>query len=230
MIKTLVFLLLLCISVPCYAVPVTSPFGYRMHPVTGEYRLHTGTDLGYDYGEPIGAIAEGTVAFAGVRGGYGNCVIISHDNGDSTLYGHFSELACQAGDRVARGTVVGYVGSTGMSTGPHLHLEWWHEGVYCDPMPLLTGVVEIAPIDYGGLTFEESKPVEKVKSRKVKPLPKLMPVKDYMRQAARTRHLRHKGELATKIRRLAAFKIAGVLGYKEEKPVVEKKTSGGFDF
>jgi murein DD-endopeptidase MepM/ murein hydrolase activator NlpD len=97
--------------------PVTSEFGYRWG------RLHAGIDIGAGTGTPIRAAKAGTVIFAGTQGGYGNCVIIDHGGGLSTLYGHMSRIGARDGEDVSGGDVIGYVGSTGHSTGPHLHFE-----------------------------------------------------------------------------------------------------------
>ena len=115
---------------------VTSAFGFRDHPISGEEKFHTGIDLGAEYGTPIGAIWSGKVVFAGWYGGYGNCIVIDHGNSVITLYGHCSELAIEAGQPVAEGQLIGYVGSTGYSTGPHLHLELWKNGQYVDPITI----------------------------------------------------------------------------------------------
>ena len=112
---------------------VTSPFGYRVHPILGFRRMHTGIDFGAPYGAPIAASANGTVASAGWDGGYGQAVRLSHGGGIQTLYGHMSRLAVSPGQQVAAGQVIGYVGSTGMSTGPHLHYELHRNGERIDP-------------------------------------------------------------------------------------------------
>ena len=129
-------ILLLLVSVTGFAAEVTSPFGWRIHPISGVERFHTGADIGYDMGEPIPAMLPGKVAFAAPWGGYGNCVILEHANGDHTLYGHMSEILVTEGQRVGLHEIIGLVGSTGYSTGPHLHLEWWHNGQYVNPLPL----------------------------------------------------------------------------------------------
>lgn len=110
--------------------PLTSYFGYRIHPILGYSRLHSGLDIGAGYGEPIWAAKGGTVIFAGWNGGYGNCVMIAHSGGVVTLYAHMSEIAVNEGASVSQGTIIGYVGSTGQSTGAHLHFEI---RVYDDP-------------------------------------------------------------------------------------------------
>lgn len=100
-----------------------SKFGMRVHPVTGVYKLHTGVDIPAPSGVPILAAEAGTVITASYQGAYGNCVIIDHGGSYSTLYGHMSRLGCSVGQSVARGETIGYVGTTGYSTGNHLHFE-----------------------------------------------------------------------------------------------------------
>lgn len=119
------------------AGPITSPFGYRTHPVLGTTRFHSGLDFGVDYGTPIRAADNGVVIHADWYGGYGNCVIIQHSNDLSTLYAHQSELLVKQGDTVMQGQAVGRVGSTGMSTGPHLHFEVRQGGTPVDPLGYL---------------------------------------------------------------------------------------------
>jgi murein DD-endopeptidase MepM/ murein hydrolase activator NlpD len=116
---------------------VTSPFGNRVHPILGYRRAHAGADMHAASGTPIEAAASGTVVMAGWNGGYGNCVIIDHGNGLATLYGHQSRIAVSQGETVQTGEVVGYVGSTGLSTGPHLHFEVRKFGTPVDPVPYL---------------------------------------------------------------------------------------------
>jgi murein DD-endopeptidase MepM/ murein hydrolase activator NlpD len=111
-----------------------SPFGMRVHPITGVRRMHTGVDIRCANMQPIYAAEDATVVAAGWRGGYGNAVILDHGGGLGTLYAHQSSVAVQTGQRVERGQVVGYVGSTGMSTGPHLHFEVRISGSPTDPM------------------------------------------------------------------------------------------------
>ena len=118
------------------AFVVTSAFGWREHPISGEESFHTGVDLAEEYGTPIGALWAGTVAFAGYYGGYGNVVFIEHADSTVTVYGHCAELAVTGGQRVAAGDLIGYIGSTGNSTGPHLHLELWKNGQYVDPLSI----------------------------------------------------------------------------------------------
>ena len=106
----------------------------RVHPVTGVYKLHTGIDIPATTGTPIRAAESGQVITASYQGAYGNCVIIDHGNGYSTLYGHQSSIAVSVGDTVTRGQTIGYVGSTGYSTGPHLHFEIRVNGSPQDPL------------------------------------------------------------------------------------------------
>lgn len=119
------------------AMPVngrmSSSFGYRTHPILGFRRLHKGMDIAAPTGTPIRAANDGTVAFSGRNGGYGNYVRINHGGGIQTAYGHMSRIAVRNGVRVSRGQVIGYVGSTGMSSGPHLHYELWRNGVAVNP-------------------------------------------------------------------------------------------------
>ncbi len=122
---------------PCQARPVagnvTSPYGYRVHPITGRWTLHTGIDFGARSGTHIHACRGGTVVRASWYGGYGNAIIVDHGGGMQTLYAHQSAFAVGAGARVAAGQHIGYVGSTGNSTGPHLHFEVYINGRTVDP-------------------------------------------------------------------------------------------------
>jgi murein DD-endopeptidase MepM/ murein hydrolase activator NlpD len=117
--------------------PVTSSFGWRMHPILGYEKFHAGIDFGADYGTLIYAADSGTVIFAGWYGGYGNAVIIDHGNRITTLYGHASELYVREGQAVQKGQPIASVGSTGFSTGPHLHFEVRSNGEPTDPAPFL---------------------------------------------------------------------------------------------
>ncbi len=120
---------------------ITSRFGPRYHPVTGLYQsTHTGLDIGAAYGAAIQAADSGEVFVAGVKGGYGNCVMIDHGNGMYTLYGHMSSIAVSVGQVVSQGDTVGYVGSTGVSTGPHCHFEIRVNGDPTDPAPWFSGL------------------------------------------------------------------------------------------
>ncbi len=112
---------------------IVSGFGWRIHPIFGVEKFHSGVDINAAMGDPIVASAGGTVISAGSMGGYGNVVIIDHGAGISTLYAHQSNVASGVGQQVAQGEVIGYVGSTGYSTGPHLHFEVRVDGVAVDP-------------------------------------------------------------------------------------------------
>ena len=117
--------------------PITSNFGWRIHPIYGTRRLHAGTDFGVDEGTPVHAADGGVVVEAGWISGYGYTVIIDHGNGMSTLYAHNSDVAVSPGQTVSKGQVVSYSGNTGGSTGPHLHFEVRINGEPTDPMGYL---------------------------------------------------------------------------------------------
>lgn len=112
---------------------VSSGFGMRFHPLLGYNRFHRGIDFAAPYGSPIRAVTDGVVALAGRAGGYGNQVRISHGKSLGTSYSHMSRIAVTAGSRVLQGQVIGYVGSTGLSTGPHLHFEVYQNGQVVNP-------------------------------------------------------------------------------------------------
>jgi murein DD-endopeptidase MepM/ murein hydrolase activator NlpD len=111
----------------------TSGYGLRRHPILGYKRMHSGIDYGGGYGAPIYAVTDGTVTIAGRHGGYGNFVKLSHGGGMGTGYGHMSRIAVRPGQRVNRGQLIGYIGSTGLSTGPHLHFEVYRNGQAVNP-------------------------------------------------------------------------------------------------
>ncbi|WP_404479520.1 M23 family metallopeptidase [Novosphingobium sp. BL-52-GroH] len=112
---------------------ITSGYGARRHPILGYVRMHAGIDFGAPYGSPIYAVADGMVTFAGRHGGHGNYVRLQHGGGLDTGYGHMSRIAVSPGTRVRAGQVIGYVGSTGLSTGPHLHFEAYRGGHTINP-------------------------------------------------------------------------------------------------
>ncbi|MGH8959109.1 MAG: M23 family metallopeptidase, partial [Acidimicrobiia bacterium] len=116
---------------------VDSPFGYRVHPILGVRKLHTGIDLSAASGTPIVAAATGRVILAETYGGYGRAVVIDHGGGITTLYAHQSKMAVSVGETIDRGQVVGYVGCSGSCTGPHLHFEVRKNGVPVDPLGYL---------------------------------------------------------------------------------------------
>jgi murein DD-endopeptidase MepM/ murein hydrolase activator NlpD len=105
----------------------------RRHPLLGYSRMHQGIDYGAPTGTPIVAATDGVIAFAGWHGGHGNYVRINHSGGMATGYGHMSRIIARAGQRVQMGQLIGYVGSTGLSTGPHLHYELYRNGAAINP-------------------------------------------------------------------------------------------------
>ncbi|HEY5465372.1 MAG TPA: M23 family metallopeptidase [Hanamia sp.] len=118
---------------------ITSTFGHRENPFGGEnVEVHKGLDIAAPYGSPVRAMAKGSVEFAGVRGGFGNCIMLKHGNGFETLYGHLSKILVKVGQQINIGQQIGNVGSTGRSTGPHLHYEIHHYGEKINPQPFLT--------------------------------------------------------------------------------------------
>jgi len=129
----------------CYPLPtsynrISSPFGYRIHPITGEPNYHTGIDLPAPRGTPIRAVKSGIVSISDYNGSYGNYVVIEHANGYSSLYGHMSSRAVSENETVKQGQVIGYVGSTGSSTGNHLHLEIRKNGTRINPASCFPGI------------------------------------------------------------------------------------------
>ncbi|MAF29831.1 MAG: hypothetical protein CL819_11510 [Croceicoccus sp.] len=116
---------------------ISSPFGYRRDPFTGRAAMHSGLDFRGATGTPIRAAAKGRVAFVGRKGGYGNVIEIRHGNGVMTRYAHMSKFDARVGDRVDAGETIGRIGSTGRSTGPHLHFEVRINNRAVDPRPML---------------------------------------------------------------------------------------------
>ncbi|MBN8219125.1 MAG: peptidoglycan DD-metalloendopeptidase family protein, partial [Spirochaetes bacterium] len=125
-----------------FAMPVrgflTSPYGMRLHPIMHTPLFHSGIDVGANQGERVVAAEEGTVTFAGESGWAGNTIIIRHASGYESLYGHLSRFLCAPGRRVKKGDPIGEVGSTGMSTGPHLHFEIRFRGQFLNPLRFVT--------------------------------------------------------------------------------------------
>ena len=120
---------------------VTSKYGWRIHPLTGTKKFHNGIDIGgLGYGADILAADGGTVTTSEYSSSYGNYVVISHGNGYSTLYAHMSKRVVSKGDTVKKGDLIGYVGSTGNSNGPHLHFEVFYNGSRQDPLKYFSGV------------------------------------------------------------------------------------------
>jgi murein DD-endopeptidase MepM/ murein hydrolase activator NlpD len=116
---------------------ITCPFGPRIHPITGKYNNHSGMDIGAGYGSPIYACKSGVVTKATYNSIFGYHVVINHGDGFSTLYGHMCQYKVKVGQSVSRGQVIGYVGSTGMSTAPHLHLTMYYNGALVNPRKYL---------------------------------------------------------------------------------------------
>lgn len=119
-------------------IRIASRFGYRRHPIWGGLSLHTGVDIAASYGKPINCADSGEVIYSGWWDGYGKAVVIDHGRGYTTVYGHMSRIYMQAGQKVEKGQVIGLVGSTGFSTGPHLHFEIRYNGKPVDPLGYLT--------------------------------------------------------------------------------------------
>jgi len=128
---------------PALAEYITSGFGYRSDPFNGGAAFHAGIDFKGPRGAPIFAAAKGVVSFAGVRSGYGNCVEISHGNGLKTRYAHMSRLGARVGQKVEAGQVIGAIGSTGRSTGPHLHFEVRIHDRPVNPRPFLEAAHDV---------------------------------------------------------------------------------------
>ena len=116
---------------------ISSSFGYRRHPILGFLRLHEGMDIAAPSGTPVRAAADGIVRIAGWAGGYGKRIELSHGASDASRYGHLSAMTVQTGDQVRKGDIIGFVGSTGFTTGPHLHYEWRHQGRAVDPASIV---------------------------------------------------------------------------------------------
>jgi murein DD-endopeptidase MepM/ murein hydrolase activator NlpD len=128
---------------------VSSGFNpHRLHPILNTIRGHMGTDYAAPTGTPVHAASDGRVSFAGQRGGYGNALVLAHSNSVSTLYGHMSRFAkhIRVGTRVQQGDVIGYVGMTGLATGPHLHYEYLVNGVHKNPQTVRLPGAEPLPV------------------------------------------------------------------------------------
>jgi murein DD-endopeptidase MepM/ murein hydrolase activator NlpD len=124
---------------------LTSTFGMRFHPILGFSRMHQGMDFGAPVGSPIVAATDGVVMFAGWHGGHGNYVRLNHVGGIATGYAHMSRIVAKPGEHVRQGQLIGYVGSTGLSTGPHLHYEVFRNGEAINPASMkFTTVQQLA--------------------------------------------------------------------------------------
>ena len=118
---------------------ITSTFGHRENPFGGyAVETHKGLDIKGPFGAPVKAMAKGKVEFAGLRGGFGNCIMLKHGNGFETLYGHLSKILVNVGEQIEIGQQIGNIGSTGRSTGPHLHYEVHMNGQQINPQSFLT--------------------------------------------------------------------------------------------
>ena len=133
---------------------VTSGFGMRFHPILKTLRMHTGVDITAPKGTPVYATADGTVAYKQAQSGYGTNVIINHGYSYETLYAHLSKKMVKPGQKVKRGELVGYVGSTGLSVGSHLHYEVWRNGTPVNPVYFF--ISDITPQEYNTI-LESSK-------------------------------------------------------------------------
>ncbi len=122
---------------------LTSSFGLRRHPILGYSRMHQGVDFGAPMGAPIVAATDGVVSFSGRHGGHGNYVRLNHSGGIATGYAHMSRIIARVGDRVRQGQLIGYVGSTGLSTGPHLHYEMYRNGQAINPSSMKFTTVQL---------------------------------------------------------------------------------------
>jgi murein DD-endopeptidase MepM/ murein hydrolase activator NlpD len=155
----------------------TSGFGMRFHPVLSYSRLHQGTDFGAGYGAPIMAAAGGKIIMAGPHGGHGNYIKILHRPGLATAYAHLSRFAVKNGQQVAQGQVIGYVGSTGLSTGPHLHYEVWLNNKPVNPMSIkFTGGTQLGGGDLGQFkaklaSMRNLRPAGSIDDGDAKPMP-----------------------------------------------------------
>jgi len=115
---------------------VSSGYGMRFHPVTGQQKAHLGVDYAAPTGTPVRTVGDGVVTFAGVQRGYGNVIEVQHRNQQTTLYAHLSRIDVRKGQKISQGERIGAVGSTGVSTGPHLHFEFRDKGVHIDPLTI----------------------------------------------------------------------------------------------
>ena len=119
--------------------PITSNYGKRKNPRSGEEEFHSGVDIATSSGTPVSATADGIVSFSGWNGGSGNLVVLEHGFGFSTFYAHNKMNIVQVGQKVRRGDIIGYIGSTGNATGPHVHYEIWKDGSSVNPQKYLEG-------------------------------------------------------------------------------------------
>ena len=139
---------------PVDGARISSKFGYRIHPIRKTRRMHTGVDYAAPTGTPVKATADGTVVRAGVAGGYGNMVEVQHSDGTTSRYAHLHTFRTSVGQPVKQGQVIGLVGSTGMSTGPHLHFEIRKNGSPVDPLGMISGSAATVPAEEGARATE----------------------------------------------------------------------------
>jgi murein DD-endopeptidase MepM/ murein hydrolase activator NlpD len=125
---------------------MSSGYGIRVHPITNDKRAHKGIDYAAPTGTPVRTVGDGVVEFAGTQRGYGNVIEIKHRDGKSTLFAHLSRIDVQKGQKVEQGAIIGAVGSTGFSTGPHLHFEFRVDGEHRDPLTLVAEGGGAAPL------------------------------------------------------------------------------------
>jgi len=123
---------------------ISSKYGPRKHPITKSVRHHGGIDLAAPKGAHVRTVKGGLVIFAGEHRGFGNLVVVQHRPGVVSRYGHLSKIKTKVGKRIAAGTVIGLVGSTGLSTGDHLHFEWLENGKSVDPLKIIPGLTKPA--------------------------------------------------------------------------------------
>jgi murein DD-endopeptidase MepM/ murein hydrolase activator NlpD len=151
---------------PLQFASITSKFGYRFHPIINQYGTHKGVDYGAPAGTAVWAVGDGTVTFAGPNGGYGNVVYIRHANGFETRYAHLSAFgkAAHSGKHIAQKDVLGYVGATGLATGPHLHFEVLQGGRHTDPLRVVAPPAPPIPKDELPSYKEAIRPIEQALS------------------------------------------------------------------
>lgn len=142
---------------------VTSPFGIRMHPIFNKLHFHTGIDIANNIFTPIQAVQSGLIKFAGIRGGYGKCIIIDHGLGWSTTYAHLSKILVKRGTYVGAGVVIGLMGESGLTTGPHLHFELSYKGKHLNPLPYLAEVRVKKEAEQAFITYISSASASKEK-------------------------------------------------------------------
>ena len=152
------------------AVSIGSGFGYRRDPFTRRAKFHSGVDIKAKWGDPVGASYPGTIQFAGWYHGYGNLVIVDHGGGVSTYYAHLSSFELEVGAKVVRGTVVGYAGSTGRATSPHLHYEVRIDGNAINPFQRVALDPSSAYFKHSRPSMESSRPAQAAPAKTQDPI------------------------------------------------------------